>query len=119
MVYEMKQIGPEHDYALGDFEVLVLLSLVRLGPEAYGASVRRDIEARTGRDLAISAVYVTIDRLELKGLVRTRVGAPTTQRGGRRRKHAIVTAAGERATRAAYHTFRSMVAGLEERFGRR
>jgi hypothetical protein len=61
---------------LGEFEQLVLLALVRLGPEAYGATIRREIEARTGRDLAISAVYVTLDRLEVKGLARSRVGEP-------------------------------------------
>ena len=55
IVHIVKQI-PES--ILGEFEQLVLLALIRLGPEAYGATIRREIEARTGRDLAISAVYV-------------------------------------------------------------
>jgi DNA-binding PadR family transcriptional regulator len=100
----------------GDFELLVLLSIFRLGPDAYGATIRRDIEARTGRALAISAVYVTITRLEQKKMVRTAVGEPLAERGGRRRKHVRLLAAGERAVREAYRTFRGMVDGLEERF---
>lgn len=100
----------------GDFEQLVLLSIFRLGPEAYGATIRRDIETRTGRALAISAVYVTISRLEQKKLVKTSVGEPTGERGGRRRKHVKLLAAGEREVRAAYAAFRGMTDGLEERF---
>ena len=61
--------------ALGEFEQLVLFALVRLGPSAYGATVRREIEERTGRAVSISAVYTTLERLEQKGLVRSRVGA--------------------------------------------
>jgi PadR family transcriptional regulator PadR len=101
--------------ALGDFEQLVLLALFRLGPDAYGATIRREIEQRTGRDLAMSAVYVTIDRLEVKGLVRTRVGEPIAERGGRRRKHVMLLPAGRRAVNAAYRRFKAMVEGLEHR----
>lgn len=100
----------------GDFEQLVLLSIFRLGPGAYGATIRRDIETRTGRCLAISAVYVTIARLEQKKLVKTSIGEPTGERGGRRRKHVRLLAAGEREVRAAYAAFRGMTDGLEERF---
>ena len=100
----------------GDFEQLVLLSIFRLGPDAYGAAIKRDIETRTGRALAISAVYVTIARLEQKKLVKTTIGEPTAERGGRRRKHVMLLAAGERAVRETYRTFRGMVDGLEERF---
>ena len=104
---------------LGEFEQLVLLALVRLGPEAYGATIRREIETRTGRDLAISAVYVTLTRLEAKGLVRTRIGEPTPERGGRRRKHVQILPAGTGALERAYRDFRSMTEGLERQFGRR
>jgi PadR family transcriptional regulator len=97
---------------LGEFEQLVLLALVRLGPEAYGATIRREIEARTGRDLAISAVYVTLNRLEVKGLVRSRVGDPTPKRGGRRRKHFLILPAGRRAITHACRAFGQMVEGL-------
>jgi len=104
------------DLILGDFEQLVLLALVRLGPDAYGATIRREIELRTGRDLAMSAVYVTVDRLEAKGLVRTRVGEPTAERGGRRRKHVTLQPAGRRAVAGAYRRFKAMVDGLEHQF---
>lgn len=97
---------------LGEFEQLVLLALIRLGPEAYGATIRREIEARTGRDLAISAVYVTLDRLEVKGLVRSRIGDPTPRRGGRRRKHVVILPAGRRAIAHACRAFGLMAEGL-------
>jgi len=107
----VKQIT-KAEIPLGEFEQLVLLALVRLGPEAYGATIRREIEARTGRDLAISAVYVTLDRLEVKGLVRSRIGDPTPQRGGRRRKHVVILPAGRRAITHTCRAFGQMVEGL-------
>ena len=100
----------------GDFEQLVLFAIFRLGPDAYGATIKRDIEARTGRSLGISAVYVTIARLETKKLVRTFTGEPLAERGGRRRKHVKLLPAGARVVRESYRAFRGMVEGLEERF---
>jgi|SRR5688572_5588895 PadR family transcriptional regulator PadR len=100
---------------LGEFEQLVLFALVHLGPDAYGATVRREIEARTGREVAISAVYTTLERLEGKGLVRSRVGEPTAERGGRRRRHFELLPAGARALKTAYEAFSGMTAGLEHR----
>jgi DNA-binding PadR family transcriptional regulator len=100
---------------LGEFEQLVLLALVRLGPDAYGAAVRREIEVRAGREVAISAVYTTLERLEQKGLVRSRIGEPTGERGGRRRKHFDLLPPGARALRDAYKAFSGMTAGLERR----
>src|SRR5262247_3136683 len=101
--------------ALGDFEQLVLLALVRLGPGAYGATIRREIEDRTGRELGISAVYTTLQRLEQKGFVRLRHGEPVPERGGRRRKHVELLPAGARALKAACDAFQSMTAGVERR----
>jgi PadR family transcriptional regulator, regulatory protein PadR len=98
---------------LGEFEQLVLLALLHLGTDAYGATVRREIEARTGREVAISAVYTTLERLETKGYVRSRLGEPTPERGGRRRRHFELLPAGARALKCAYDTFRGMTAGLE------
>jgi PadR family transcriptional regulator PadR len=100
---------------LGEFEQLVLLSLLRLGPDAYGATVRREIETRANRQLSISAVYTTLERLEEKGLVRSWIGEPTPQRGGRRRKHFELLPYGARALKAAYSAFAGMTAGLEHR----
>ena len=100
--------------ALGEFEQLVLLSLVRLGPDAYGATVRREIEARAGRQLSISAVYTTLERLERKGLVGSRVGEPTPQRGGRRRRHYLIDSEGQKAVGRAYRAFTAMTEGVEK-----
>jgi DNA-binding PadR family transcriptional regulator len=111
MVHNVKNMA-KPELLLGEFEQVVLLALIRLGPEAYGATIRREIEMRTGRDLAISAVYVTLDRLETKGLVRSRVGDPTPQRGGRRRKHFVLLPAGRRAITQACRAFQLMTEGL-------
>ena len=100
---------------LGDFEQLVLLALVRLGPDAYGATIRREIEERASRELSISAVYTTLQRLEEKGLVRSRLGDPIPERGGRRRKHVELLPAGARALKAAYAAFSGMTAGMDRR----
>jgi DNA-binding PadR family transcriptional regulator len=102
---------------LGEFEQLVLMALLRLGPDAYGATIRREIEQRTERSLAISAVYVTLERLEGKGLVASRIGDPTPERGGRRRKHYALLPVGRRALAQAYRSFRVMSEGLEGLLG--
>jgi PadR family transcriptional regulator len=101
--------------ALGDFEQLVLLGVLRLDDGAYGAAIRQEIHERSGRDVSINAVYTTLDRLESKGLLRSWVGEPTAQRGGRRRKFYGLRPAGLAALRLAYHAFRSMADGLEGR----
>ena len=103
--------------SLGDFEQLVLFALVRLGPDAYGASIRREIEARTKRTLSISAVYVTLERLEDKGLLHSHVGEPTPQRGGKRKRHFEVSPGGRRALQAAYRSIRRMADGLDDLLG--
>jgi PadR family transcriptional regulator PadR len=100
---------------LGDFEQLVLLGILRLGDRAYGAAIRQEIHARSGRDISISAVYTTLDRLETKGLLRSWVGEPTAQRGGRRRKFYALRPSGDAALRHAYHAFTAMAAGFEAR----
>ena len=100
---------------LGDFEQLVLFGVMRLEDEAYGAAIRQEIHARSGRDVSINAVYTTLDRLESKGLLRSWVGEPTAQRGGRRRKFYEPTASGVSALRQAYRAFTAMAVGLERR----
>lgn len=73
------------DY-LGEFEQLVLLALVRLGKEGYGMTVRRELEATSGRSTSIGSVYATLDRLEAKGLLSSSIGDPEPVRGGRGRR---------------------------------
>ena len=100
---------------LGDFEQLVLLGVLRLGEDAYGAAIRQEIHRRSRRDVSINAVYTTLDRLEGKGLLKSWEGTPTPQRGGRRRKFYGLQPAGIAALRQAYEALRSMADGLEER----
>ena len=100
---------------LGDFEQLVLFGVLRLENEAYGAAIRQEIHARSGRDVSINAVYTTLERLETKGLLRSWVGEPTAQRGGRRRKFYALRPAGETALRQAYRAFTAMAGGFEAR----
>lgn len=101
--------------ALGDFEQLVLMGVLRLGDDAYGAAIRQEIHTRSGRDVSINAVYTTLDRLESKGLLRSWTGEPTAQRGGRRRKFYALERAGITALRHAYRAFTAMADGFEER----
>ena len=98
----------------GEFEQLVLFALVRLGNGAFGAAIHREITTRTGRDMPVSAVYVTLERLEAKRMVCSYVGNPTRQRGGRRRKHYLLDTAGQRALVRAYRTFQVMTAGIQQ-----
>jgi DNA-binding PadR family transcriptional regulator len=79
---------------LGEFEYLLLTAAVRLGDDAYGAAIRQEIETATGRRCSIGALYTTLDRLEAKGFVATRMGDPTPQRGGRPKRMVQVTSQG-------------------------
>jgi DNA-binding PadR family transcriptional regulator len=79
---------------LGEFEYLLLTAAARLGLDAYGAAMRQELETTTGRRCSIGALYTTLDRLEAKGLVETRMGDPTAQRGGRPKRMVRVTAKG-------------------------
>ena len=88
---------------LGEFEYLILTAAARLHEDAYGAAIRREVEDATGRSCSIGALYTTLDRLEQKGLIRTRMGDPTPERGGRPKRMVRVTAAGTRAAAAFYN----------------
>jgi len=101
------------DVTLGEFEQLVLLALTRLGHDAYGVPIAEDIVSRTRRDVSLGAVYKTLDRLETKGLIVSRVGAPTPERGGRRKKHYRLLVTGQRALRQSIGGLRRMTDGLE------
>jgi len=102
---------------LGEFEQLVLLALLRLGDAGYGVSVRRELERRAGRAVSLGTVYTTLLRLEAKGLIASRLGEPTPERGGRRKKHYLVTPAGRRALGRAFAALRRMTRGLEPLWG--
>jgi DNA-binding PadR family transcriptional regulator len=98
---------------LGEFEQIVLLAVMRLADDAYGMTVRREIESRTGRDVSIGAVYATLDRLEQKALVRSKVGEPTSTRGGRAKRCFTVTPAGVSAVEQTQLALKRMTSGLK------
>ncbi|MDX1383146.1 MAG: helix-turn-helix transcriptional regulator [Thermoanaerobaculia bacterium] len=97
---------------LGEFEQIVILGLLQLGDGAHGAAVRREIEQRTGRSAKVGAVYATLERLERKGLVASRLGAPTPERGGRAKRCFTVLPAGRRALVASQRMVARMSEGL-------
>ena len=98
--------------SLGQFELTVLLAVARLGDDAYGLAVRRDVSTRRGRDYSIGAVYTTLQRLEDKGLLRSRTTDPLPVRGGRSRRQFKLTANGTRAMREAARVAASVWAGI-------
>lgn len=83
--------------SLGEVEHLLLLAVVRLAGHAYGVTIRREIETQTGRELAVGALYLALDRLERKGFVRSTFSAPTAERGGRSRRQYRLTPLGATA----------------------
>ena len=97
---------------LGEFEHIVLLAILRLGENAYGVTLRQEIRARTDRRPSLGALYTTVDRLEDKGLVRSRFGEPTAQRGGRSKRFFTVTAKGVEAIARAQRAYRRLLEGL-------
>jgi DNA-binding PadR family transcriptional regulator len=102
-------------HTIGDFEQLILFALVRLGADAYGVSIRGDIEKRTGRTVSAGALYTALDRMEQRGLVASRLGDPTPQRGGKRKRLYTLQPAGERALARAYESLRLMANGVAAR----
>jgi DNA-binding PadR family transcriptional regulator len=98
--------------SLGHFELLVLLALLRHGDEAYGVPVARAIEEGTGKPVILASVYNTLERLEQKGLVRSAVGQPTPERGGRAKRYFTITTNGLREVRAAKKALTSLWRGI-------
>lgn len=97
---------------LGEFEHIVLLAILRLEDRAYGVTIRGELAERAGREVAPGALYTTLDRLEDKGMVESRLGDPTAERGGRARRYYSVTTNGLRAIAAAQRALRSLMEGL-------
>jgi PadR family transcriptional regulator PadR len=89
-------------YMLGEFEYLILAATVRLGDNAYGAAIVKDIESASRRKCSIGGLYTTLDRLEAKGMIKTWMGNPTPERGGRSKRMVRVLAKGIEAATAFY-----------------
>lgn len=87
---------------LGEFEYLLITAAAGLGEDAYGVSIREEIETTTGRKCSLGALYTTIDRLEKKGLLRTWMGDATPERGGRAKRLVRVTPKGVEAAKDFY-----------------
>lgn len=107
--------------ALGEFEVLMMLAVLHLAEtdeDAYGSSIRAVIEARSGRPAPRGSIYVTLDRLEEKGLLASRAGLASPDRGDRPRRLFKVTPAGMKAVRASVGALARMQRGLESVLGR-
>lgn len=103
---------PSHLY-LGEFEYAVLLAVLHLGDDAYGVPVREVLEQRTGRPVARGALYTALERLEAKGCLRSRMGDPTPERGGKARRYFTVTPAGLKAIRSTHAALNRLSQGLE------
>lgn len=100
---------------LGEFEQLVLLAVMRLEAEAYAVPIRQEIENRTSRTVARGALYVTLDRLEEKGYLKSWLADATAERGGRAKRFYEVKPAGAKALEYSWAALRSMWEGLEPR----
>jgi PadR family transcriptional regulator, regulatory protein PadR len=100
--------------SLGEFEQSVLLAIAHLGEDAYGVVVRREIERRTQRTVAVGALYTALDRLERKGYVTSRMSEPVPERGGRSKRYFRLRAAGATALRQARERINRMWDGLPE-----
>ena len=103
------------DY-LGEFEQLVLLAILHAGRDAYAVTICDEIVRRTERDVSLGAVYATLERLEAKALVTSRLGEATRERGGRSKRLVEVTPDGLGALRESRKMQRDMLAGLARRW---
>lgn len=101
--------------ALGEFEHVLLFALVGLGGEAHGVALRELVEKDTGRRRSPGAVHITLERLEARGFVTSRLGDPTPVRGGRRKRCYTLTPAGAQALKASYEQLQRIASGRLER----
>ena len=97
----------------GEFEILVLLAVQRLGADAYGITIRNELEQETSRTLTLGTIYKTLMRLEAKGYLRSRTSAPTAARGGRRKKLYKVSSAGLEVVRRSVTDMLRLARGLD------
>jgi PadR family transcriptional regulator PadR len=99
-------------FNLGTFDLMILLALMRLDDAAYGVPISREIEETSGRVVALATLYATLARLEKNGLVSSRLGDPTPERGGRAKRYFQITARGLREVRDAQRVFTSLWTGI-------
>jgi DNA-binding PadR family transcriptional regulator len=104
--------------SLGEFEHLILLAVYRLGADAYGVPVIREVEERTGRSVTQAAAYLTLRRLEEKGLIKSRLGKPTAERGGRAKRYFVITTDGTAQLRESRSALAKMWEGISPEMDR-
>src|SRR2546429_7745736 len=97
---------------LGNFELMVLLAVLRVGEDAYGVPIAEELEDKSGRDILLGSVYAALDRLEAKGLVGSSMGESAPERGGRAKRYFQVTAQGLREIRDMRRTLVKLWRGL-------
>lgn len=98
---------------LGRFEHVLLLAVVRLGDDAYGMTIRRELARHTGREISVGAIYTALARLEAKGLVQSKLGDPTPERGGKAKRFYRVLPAGKKAIARAQAILLGLARGIE------
>jgi PadR family transcriptional regulator PadR len=96
----------------GEFELMILLTLIRLGDNAYGVPISKELFDKTGRDVALGSVYAALERLERKGFVSSTFGDPTPARGGRAKRYFRPTLSGLREVEMARTAFTNLWQGL-------
>lgn len=106
------QRNQDHTITLGEFEELVLLAILRLEDQAYGVPIRELLQEVTGRSVSVGALYITLDRLENKGLLNARQSEPTPERGGRAKRYFEVSASGKMALERAESARRELISDL-------
>jgi DNA-binding PadR family transcriptional regulator len=99
--------------ALGEFEQAVLLAIAHLDDDAYGVTIRREIESRTKRTVSVGALYTALDRLEAKAYVSSTMSDPTPARGGRSKRHFRITPTGRDALKQSREFLQRMWAGID------
>jgi PadR family transcriptional regulator PadR len=99
---------------LGELEQLILLAILQLGDDAYGVTIRAVLADRADRRLAPGALYTALERMQRKGLITSRMGDPTPQRGGRAKRYVSVTAAGIEALTRAQRAYQRLLDGLDK-----
>jgi PadR family transcriptional regulator PadR len=99
---------------LGGFELMVMLALVRLGEDAYGVTISSELETHTGREVLLGTVYATLERLEHKGFVSSKLGNPTPERGGRAKRYFRLTSNGLRELRHAQRALTALWKNVPE-----
>src|SRR5262245_41971217 len=105
--------------AISNFELMVLLALIRLGDEAYGVPIAREIEEHSGHEVAFGSIYAALDRLQRRGFAASSVGDPTPERGGRAKKYFRITSSGMKVVSETHRTLMSLSKGIPKLEGRK